>query len=122
MSNTSNTLVVFLDSIGRTVIGTKANETEDILSVKNPALVAVNPNVQTGQIQLQILPLFFKEFLADKDQPTVWNYKKNNITIADDIAFVVQFEAQYQQLFASTPVVPPQPAAAAPEVVKLFED
>jgi electron transfer flavoprotein alpha/beta subunit len=118
MSNNTNKLTTFLDAIGRTIIGKITNETDEILSIQNPALVAVQPNVQSGQIQLQILPLFFKEFQADRNEATVWHYKKSNITLADDITFVVQFTAQYEQLFA--------PAAAAPQsepsVVKLFEN
>jgi len=118
MSNTSNNkLVVFLDTIGRTIIGKVSAETDTILSIENPALVAVQPNTQTGQIQLQILPLFFKEFQADRNESTVWHYKKANITLADDITFVVQFSAQYEQLFAA----PSAPQGQA-EVVKLFDD
>ncbi len=117
MSNTNNKLVVFLDAIGRTIIGKVTKETEDILSVENPALVAVHPDTRTGQIQLQILPLFFKEFQADRNEATVWHYKKANITLADDITFVVQFSAQYEQLFAAASA-----AQSEPEVVKLFSD
>jgi len=116
MSNTSNNLVVFLDTIGRTIIGKATNETDEILSIENPALVAVQPNTQTGQIQLQILPLFFREFQADRAQATVWHFKKANITIADEITFVVQFAAQYEQLFAA-----PAAPQGSPEVVKLFD-
>ena len=117
MSNTNNKLVVFLDTIGRTIIGKVASETETVLSIENPALVAVQPNTQTGQIQLQILPLFFREFQADRSDSTVWHYKKANITLADDITFVVQFSAQYDQLFAVAPA-----STGEPEVVKLFSD
>ena len=117
MSDTNNKLVVFLDTIGRTIIGKTANETDDILSIKNPALVAVQPNTQTGQIQLQILPLFFREFQADRNEATVWHYRKANITLADDITFVVQFSAQYDQLFATS-----EAKSSQPEIVKLFED
>lgn len=118
MSNTSNNkLVVLLDTIGRTIIGKVSAETDTILSIENPALVAVQPNTQTGQIQLQILPLFFREFQADRSESTVWHYKKANITLADNITFVVQFSAQYEQLFAA----PAAPQGQA-EIVKLFDD
>lgn len=116
MSNTSNKLIVFLDSIGRTIIGTLASENGDIFSVQNPALVHIQANPQTNQLQLQILPLFFKEFQENKSESTVWNYKKANITIANDITFAGQFIAQYEQLFQ-----PPQPQGE-PKVVKLFDE
>lgn len=118
MSNTSNKLTVFLDSIGRTIIGKLSNNNSDetILAVENPALVHIQANPQTNQLQLQILPLFFKEFQSDKTAPTVWNYKKSNITIAENIDFAPQFFAQYEQLFQ-----PPQPQGE-PKVVKLFDE
>lgn len=119
MSNKTknNNLVVFLDTIGRTIIGKVSKETDDVLSVENPALVVVQPNTQTGQIQLQILPLFFREFQADRNDSTVWHYKKNSITQSDDITFVVQFQAQYDQLFSASV---PQ-SSGQPEIVKLFD-
>lgn len=115
------TLTVFLDNIGRTIIGKVVSENETTLSVENPALVHIQANPQTSQLQLQILPLFFKEFQADKTEATVWNYNKSNITTSNPITFAFQFEAQYEQLFA----VASQQAAQAqsePEVVRLFED
>lgn len=113
-----NNLIVFLDSIGRTIIGKLSSENENILSVENPALVHIQPNSQNNQLQLQILPLFFKEFQQDKAAPTVWNYKKTNITTSNEIVFPPQFHAQYEQLFA----VPQAPVEREPEVVKLFDE
>jgi len=123
MSNTTNKLTVFLDTIGRTVIGKVTNETDEILSVQNPALVVASSNQQNGQLQLQILPLFFREFQADRNQSTVWHYKKSNLTLSDDIAFVIQFQAQYEQLFGAIPTAPSSnsPSEDAP-VVKLFDE
>jgi len=118
MSNTNKPLTVFLDNIGRTIIGKVLKQDDATLSVEDPALVHIQANPQTSQLQLQILPLFFKEFQADKNQPTVWNYKKANITTSEEIPFAVQFTAQYEQMF--------QPAQPAPEkqvsVVKLFDE
>ena len=116
MSETNKTLTVFLDNIGRTIIGNLAKEDSETLSIENPALVHVQPNVQSGQLQLQILPLFFKEFQADRNKPTVWNFKKANITTCDEIPFASPFSTQYDQLFQA-PVAQKQP-----EVVKLFDD
>lgn len=119
MSETNKQLTVFLDAIGRTIIGKIAKEDDNILSIENPALVHVQPNPQTNQLQLQILPLFFREFQADRSQPTVWNFKKANITTSESIPFAVQFTAQYEQMFRVVEQAPPQ---GEPKVVKLFED
>lgn len=114
-------LTIFLDQVGRTVIGevlTK-DSTEAVLSVKNPAVVAVSQQ-QTGQLSLQILPLFFKEFLADKNESTVWVYQKDKITLCKDVLLDFKLNAQYQQLFAPVPAAPPVPAQ--PDVIKLFDE
>ena len=116
MNNNTTQPTVFLDSIGRTVIGKIVSETDSILTVENPALVAVQANPQTNQLQLQILPLFFKEFLSDQTQSTTWEFRKCSITRSGTLELNAQFTAQYNQMFAG-----PQPAQE-PNVVKLFDE
>lgn len=124
MSNTENKIVVFFDSVGRTILGERLEDktTNEVLTIKNPAVVHIMPNQQNGQLQLQILPLFFKEFLADKDTGTVWNYNRANITEAVDVTFDFKLEAQYRQIFAAGPAPAPQQPQGSPEVIKLFDD
>jgi frataxin-like iron-binding protein CyaY len=125
MSENQNKIVVFFDTVGRTILGERIDaETNDkVLTVKNPAVVHIMPNQQTGQLQLQILPLFFKEFLAEKDSGTLWKYNRENITEAVDVVFDFKLEAQYRQIFATTPTAPaPQQPQGSPEVVKLFDE
>jgi hypothetical protein len=124
MANTENKIVVFFDTVGRTILGEKINDktTDKVLAIKNPAVVHIMPNQQTGQLQLQILPLFFKEFLADKEAGTIWNYNRENITEAVDITFDFKLEAQYRQIFASGPAPAPQEPQGSPEVIKLFDE
>jgi hypothetical protein len=124
MSENQNKIVVFFDTVGRTILGEKLEDktTDKVLSIKNPAVVHIMPNQQTGQLQLQILPLFFKEFLADKDTGTVWNYNRENITEAVDVTFDFKLEAQYRQIFASGPAPAPQQPQGSPEVIKLFDE
>jgi hypothetical protein len=116
MSDTN--LIAFLDNIGRTLIGTVASETDTVLAVQNPAIVVVQPNSQTNQLQLQLIPVFFKEFLEDKGQPLVWNFNKNQITRSSDLAFASQFVNQYENMWR--PFVPP--SESEPSVVKLFDE
>ena len=125
MSNTENKIAVFFDSVGRTILGEKLEDksNDKVLAIKNPAVVHIMPNQQTGQLQLQILPLFFKEFLADKDTGTAWNYNRENITEAVDVTFDFKLEAQYRQIFSATPTAPaPQQPQGSPEVIKLFDE
>ena len=116
MSNTTKKLTAFLDNIGRTIIGRVSKEDDSTLTVENPALVHIQPNPQTNQLQLQILPLFFKEFQEDRSKSSHWSYKKTNITLGEGIDFAGQFIAQYEQLFA--PPLPP----GEPKTVKLFDE
>lgn len=129
MSENKNPFVVFFDSVGRTILGERVDSetTKDTLVIKNPAVVHILPNQQTGQLQLQILPLFFKEFLADKNEATYWNYNKKQITECKEIAFDFKLQVQYQQLFTpgQTPVSQPASDASAgqaPDVIKLFDE
>lgn len=124
MSNNETAFIVFFDSVGRTILGERVNSetTEQTLTIKNPAVVHILPNQQTGQLQLQILPLFFKEFLADKNDATFWKYNRNQITECKDIAFDFKLQVQYQQLFAPAPAPAPQQPQGSPEVIKLFDE
>jgi hypothetical protein len=123
MSETeTNKIVVFFDTVGRTILGERLDTetTEQTLVVKNPAVVHILPNQQTGQLQLQILPLFFKEFLADKSEPTVWKYNRSLITEAKDLVFDFKLQAQYQQIFNPSPII--TPSGSNGDVVRLFDE
>jgi hypothetical protein len=117
----NNKLTVFLDNIGRTIIGVSVKETDTTISIENPALVHVQPNPQTSHLQLQILPLFFREFLSDRTAPTVWNFNKNAITMSNELSLAEQFTRQYNGLF-EVHAAPPQTISEDPEVVKLFDE
>lgn len=120
METNKSNIIVFLDNIGRTIIGKKTNETSKQITVENPALVHINANAQTSQLQLQILPLFFREFLADRSEATVWNFNKDSITLSEPMTFAFQFVAQYEQMFQVPSAEQPQQNSG--EVVRLFDD
>src|SRR5207302_1974001 len=88
-NNTKQKLITFLDAVGRTIFAERVDEktTDDWLYVKNPIVVHAQPHPQSGQMELQLFPIFFKEFLADKDEDTVWRYNRRNITESDDTVF-----------------------------------
>jgi hypothetical protein len=123
MSNNETTFVVFFDSVGRTILGDRINadSNETTLFIKNPAVVHIVPNQQTGQLQLQILPLFFKEFLADKAEATIWKYNRANITESNDIVFDFKLQTQYQQIFSLNPEGQ-MPSQQPADTIKLFDE
>lgn len=111
-------ILVFLDNIGRSVIGVLAEESTTHVKVENPAIVHVVPNAQTNQLQLQILPLFFKEFTIDRNKSIFWSFNKSNITLNEGLELTPQFINQYKQLVG----VPAEQPNSDPEVIKLFDE
>jgi len=112
MSDTSK-LVVFLDAIGRTIIAVREDETDEILKAKNPAVVNIVQQPGDNRMALQLFPIFFKEFLAEKEEPVIFNYRKNGITMSEDMALNFKVGMQYEQLFSKTGEVVTEPPATA---------
>lgn len=127
MSNTQN-LTTFLDSLGRTVIAEAVPEltNDNVFAVKNPVIVHIVPVGSNGQMTVQLLPVFFREFLADKTEDTTWKYNRSTITEAETVVFDFKLTAQYQQMFSkSNLIIPPgagEVAQPSPDVVKLFDE
>jgi hypothetical protein len=126
MSNT-NKLKTFLDPLGRTIIAEQVDgkDTKTHVAVKNPVIVHIVPVGNSGQMTVQLLPVFFREFLADKTEDTVWFYNKASITEAESITFDFKINAQYQQMFSAANVVVPAAAPSEPNAegqVKLFDE
>ena len=120
-------LVPFVDSIGRTLVGEVVGDTKQILKVKNPAILHVQPNQQTGQISVQLVPYFFKEF-QNGGGDTVWSFNKSTVTVSDDMDVDERLTSQYTNMFSAiaTPASPQLATAGAgagdAPVVKLFDD
>ena len=121
-----NKLIVFLDNIGRTIIAPLVSSTDKTIVVKNPATTQLVEVPGSQQMRLQILPLFFREFLANPNAPTEWTFQKDHITPMSDIDFDFKLHAQYEAIFQpiQTPAVqmPTPSPAAGPEVIKLFSE
>lgn len=111
-------ITTFIDSIGRTILGDEVKTENGIIFVKNPAMINV-VQAQNGQLQVQLIPLFFTEFIEPSVRPngTVWEYNTQNIT-RGSVTFDEKLIDQYTRVFNSVPLAPPQEAP----VIKLFED
>lgn len=119
-------LKTFLDAIGRVILGEFSSETEETLTIKNPVILHVVPDNQ-GRMSVQLLPLFFREFLASKDDDVKFSYKKENITETDIESFDFRLSAQYSQLFNKSNIfVPPAGSSVtsgdSKKVVNLFDE
>lgn len=124
MSETNNPkMVVFLDYVGRTILGELLEEKTDTLNVRNPVILHVVP-AEGGRMSIQLLPLFFREFLADKSGDVVFNYLKNCITQTSVDALDFRLSAQYSQMFNKGNIfaAPQSDQSNSPSVVKLFDE
>lgn len=124
-TNNTKTPVIFLDTVGRTIMGIVSDTTDDkILNVNNPVVIMVGGD-NTGKMTVQLFPLFFREFLADKNTDVVFSYKKDTVTFSDINAIDFRLQAQYTQMFSKTNTFgsPEAPAAATEQkVVNLFDE
>ena len=85
-------LRVYMDTLGRLILGELVEEGKVILKVKNPLIL--HTQMQDGQISIQFYPIMFKEFQADKDEATIWEYNRSNITICNDIVIDARLISQ----------------------------
>jgi hypothetical protein len=129
MENTTETetktkLITFLDPIGRTILGEDAT-TETQFGVKNPVILHVVPDNQ-GRMSVQLLPIFFREFLADKSEDVIFYYKCDSITKTNLENLDFRLQAQYNQLFNKANIfVPPTGETGeqkTEKVVNLFDE
>jgi hypothetical protein len=134
MSTENKKLVVILDQIGRTVLGEsvccdKSCKEDGFLKLKNPVILHIVPADNQGKMSVQLLPLFFREFLADKTGDVVFNFEKSKIITTDIDALDFRLQGQYTQMFNPQNAFVgngEQPASPntgeAPKVVDLFDE
>ena len=117
---------VFVDGIGRTIVGEELSSSKTTLLLKNPAILHVQPNEQTGQISVQLVPFFFKEFQKADNDKCVWEFLKANLIRAKNIELDDRLLTQYTNMYSviQAPGSPAVATAAAPDtpVIKLFDD
>lgn len=117
-------MLTFIDQIGRTVIGKLVSEDQNTIVINNPVIVFVNPNQETGQIQVQSFPYLFMEFIdkSSRDKNN-WTFYKSSIAISDVIldSLIVN---QYNNINSAAVGVPIQSGVSQgeAEVIRLFED
>jgi hypothetical protein len=107
-------IIVFLDSIQRTVVATLERTTETELHVTRPAILNVAPTNEK-KLQVQLYPLIFREFLNDRDSFPVWKYPLSSIVVAENIVLEANLVAQYNEMFKTTVKVQGNPT------IRLFD-
>jgi hypothetical protein len=126
--------VVYLDTIGRMLIGVNVAETEETIDIQNPLIIHPETDGQ-GKLSIQFFPIMLREFQASRNEPTVWTYNKKNITLSKNMMLDLRLIAQYERIFEPIQNVMPiqqqgmqpiQPSQPTPQntagVIKLFDD
>ena len=119
-------LIVFVDNVGRNIYGELVSQEEKYFWVKNPAIINIVPNASNGQLQVQVLPYFFGEFLKNKEEPkTVWKFSAKSVVVATELDLDEKLLSQYERMFSNTKIIINEkqitPACAAAKVVNLCE-
>jgi hypothetical protein len=134
-------LITYMDTVGRIILAENIPEiterdifvkgtNKDFLVVKNPVVVNIvfqrgQDGQSTGQMALQLLPLFFKEFLADKSADVVYTIPRGMICTTDPLVFDVRVIEQYKSIFSGFMgmIKPNSPVDGKDsKVIKLFDD
>lgn len=105
---TEKNMVTFFDSVNRTIMAEEINNNGKCIVVRNPAIINVIPNKE-GQMSAQIIPVFFREVLADINFDMDFKYQLDNITMTNIAELQADFVKQYDALFV--PVVPKEVAS-----------
>lgn len=125
-TETQSKTILFLDSVGRLILGEKV-ETEiqnESFDVKNPVVVMINAD-PSGKMSVQLFPILFREFLADKNSDVMLHYKKDNVTLTNIDVLDFRLQNQYSQMFNKSNIyVPPQsePQSGGQGVINLFDE
>ena len=110
-----------VDHIGRTVIGTVKKEDTKTITLFNPVIIHVQPDPQSGQLQVQSFPYIFMEFLKDKEKNS-WTFTKTAICTSD-VQLDDRIITQYENINNPQPPIQSSPGPdQEPEVIKLFDD
>ena len=128
MSENKTNLTVIVDNVGRTIVGElKSLDSNKNLILQNAAVLYVASDEENkGRITVQMVPLFFREFLANKESSVLAHYNNGNYVLLDIEDYDGRMLQQYQQTF-SKPVAATSPQqteskADEPKIVNLFED
>lgn len=120
-------LTAIVDSVGRVILGRHDVQasTKTLLNLRNPAVVNIQVDQQSGQISVQLIPYIFREFIkADKREEGVsWNFQKQNVVVSDDLELEDNIVSQYIKIFETTIEAASEPSEpVSSEPVELFDE
>jgi hypothetical protein len=113
-----NNIKVFIDHVGHTTVSEILETKNNLLKAKNPAVLVASPN-NSGQLSVQLIPVFFKEFISidKRENGSVFYYPIDKI-VCSDIELDARLVEQYVNMFQTQKKQEP----ADPPVIKLFDE
>lgn len=108
----SQSIKVFIDHVGHTIIA-EVISSGKTLDVKNPAVLIAAPN-SNGQLTVQLVPVFFKEFIKQdkREDGALFSYPLDKIVTSEvDLderlleQYVNMFKAAQKSENKETPVI-----------------
>lgn len=104
-------LRVIVDAAGRTIVGEHEKETETTLVLRNPATLFIQPNQQTGQLAVQLIPFFFREFVDEslRAEGLAWTFAKSAISFTDEFGLDTRLSDQYEKMMTKEANTNPPP-------------
>lgn len=120
-------LVAIVDSVGRVILGRQDSKssTKTTTAIKNPAVVNIQVDQQSGQISVQLIPFIFREFVkADlRADGVTWNFNTSNIVTSSDLVLEDNIVDQYEKIFETPePELQVNTEELQAEPVEVFED
>lgn len=110
-----------IDHVGHTIIGEIVEESDTALVLRSPAILHAVPN-QNNQLQVQLFPVLFKEFLAGESKKSGAKFTYNKARIVDtDLELDDKLVQQYKVMFSGD-AAPGAAPSNDNEVIKLFDE
>lgn len=111
-----------IDHVGHTIIGEVVEENDTTLTLRNPSILHAMPN-QQNQLQVQLFPLIFKEFLAGESKKSGAKFFYNKKRVIDtELELDDKLVQQYKMMFADAPAANTAAPSSDSEVIKLFDE
>jgi len=94
---------------------------DKVTNLKNPAVVNIQVNQESGQISVQLIPYIFREFVKEslRESGVTWTFQNSNITMSNDLELEPSIEDQYARIFEG---VATEEVSTTPAPVELFDE
>lgn len=111
-----------IDHVGHNILGELVEQTDKKITLRNPAILIAQPN-QNNQLQVQLFPVLFKEFLGGKSKEVGADFTYNAENVVDsNVELDEKLSQQYISMFAGGMNTGTTAASNDSEVIKLFDE